>query len=354
MSAPRPNSRPRLRLRDPKLWVGLLITGVTVWLAVRGVSFADLAQDLRRADLLVLAAYSVPAYLAGLYVRALRWRHLTDAVQPIDTGPLFRATAVGFMVNNLVPLRVGEVVRAWMLSREVGASGAAILGTVLLERVIDAVVVCSLALLVLGSQAGGMAIGGPLMAAMVVPISLVITLRVAPESVVRAVSVVLGPFLPVSAVEWVQRLMRSFAGGLGSLRGGRHLFWIALHSLLIWGVLSVIPFYGALEALHVDLGSFGRALAASYTTLAAVGIAVALPSAPGFFGPYHFAARVALARFGLPDATALAVGTLAHAAFWVTVTLTGFAVLRFRRTSLDETLEAAGESPGKDPDPEHR
>ena len=154
LSAPRPSSRPRLRLRDPKLWVGLLITGVTVWLAVRGVSFADLARDLRRADLLVLAAYSVPAYLAGLYLRALRWRHLTDAVQPIDTGPLFRATAVGFMVNNLVPLRVGEVVRAWMLAREVGASGAAILGTVLLERVIDAAVVCSLALLVLGSQAG--------------------------------------------------------------------------------------------------------------------------------------------------------------------------------------------------------
>jgi uncharacterized membrane protein YbhN (UPF0104 family) len=85
-----------------------------------------------------------------------------------------------------------------------------------------------------------------------------------------------------------------------------------------------------------------------------VGIAVALPSAPGFFGPYHFAARVALARFGVADATALAVGTLAHAAFWVVVTLIGLAVLRFRHTSLDETLEAAAESPGKDPDPERR
>jgi hypothetical protein len=192
------------------------------------------------------------------------------------------------------------------------------------------------------------------MAAIVVPIALVITLRLAPESVVRAVSAVLGPFVPASAVEWVQKLLRSIAGGLGSLRGGRHLFWIAFHSFLIWGVLSVIPIYGALEALDVDLGSFGRAMAASYTTLAAVGIAVALPSAPGFFGPYHFAARLALARFGLPDATALAVGTLAHAAFWVTVTLAGLAVLRFRHTTLDETLEASSESPGKDPDPERR
>jgi uncharacterized protein (TIRG00374 family) len=354
LSAAQPSSKHRLSLRDPKLWVGLAITVVTVWLAVRGVSFEELVRDLRRANVLLLAAYSIPSYVAATYLRALRWRHLTDAVQPIETGPLFRATAVGFMVNNLVPLRVGEVVRAWMLSREVGASGAAILGTVLLERVIDAVVVCSLALLVLGTQAGGMAIGGPLLAAMVIPVSLVVTLRTAPEAVVRVVSTVLRPFLPVPGIEWIQRLLRSFAGGLGSLRGGRHLFWIALHSALIWGVFSVIPFYGALEALDVDLGSFSRALAASYTTLAAVGIAVALPSAPGFFGPYHFAARVALARFGLPDATALAVGTLAHATFWVIVTLMGLVVLRFRHTSLDETLEAAAESPGKDPDPERR
>ena len=278
-----------------------------------------------------------------------RWRHLTDAVQPIETGPLFRATAVGFMVNNLVPLRVGEVVRAWMLSREVGASGAAILGTVLLERVIDAVVVCSLALFVLGSQTGGIDYGGPLLAAIVVPIALVVLLRVAPEWMVRAVGAVLAPFLPESAVAGVQRLLRSFAEGLGSLRGGRHLFWIALHSFLIWGVASVLPIYGALQALHVEFASLEQALAASYTTLAAVGVAVALPSAPGFFGPYHFAARLALGRFGLPDTMALAVGTLAHATFWVVVTLTGLAVLRFRHASLDETLEAATGSPGKDP-----
>ncbi|MEN8182736.1 MAG: lysylphosphatidylglycerol synthase transmembrane domain-containing protein [Myxococcota bacterium] len=355
MSASPSAWRPRrLRLRDPKLWIGLVITGVTVWLAVRGVSFEDLARDLREANVLVLVAYSVPGYVGALYLRALRWRHLTDAVQPISRGPLFRATAVGFMVNNLVPLRVGEVVRAWMLAREVGASGAAILGTVILERVIDAVFVSSLALAVLGSQSGGVALAGPLLAAVAVPVSAVIALRVAPEQVVGLAGRTLLWALPERAVLWVQRLLRSFAEGLGSLRGGRHLFWIALHSVLIWGVFSVIPIYGALQALHVDLGSTSRQLSASYATLAAVGVAVALPSAPGFFGPYHYAARLALTRFGLPQATALAVGTLAHATFWVTVTLLGLAVLRFRHASLDETLEAAAEPAGKDPPAERR
>jgi uncharacterized membrane protein YbhN (UPF0104 family) len=82
-------------------------------------------------------------------------------------------------------------------------------------------------------------------------------------------------------------------------------------------------------------------VAASYVTLVAVGVAVALPSAPGFFGPYHYAARLALTRFGLDESTALAVGTLAHATFWVIITGAGLVVLRFRRTTLDATLEAA-------------
>jgi uncharacterized protein (TIRG00374 family) len=327
------------------VWIGLAITGITLWLALRGVSFRDLARDLRKADVVVLLAYSVPPYLVGLWLRALRWRHLTDAVQPIATGPLLRATAVGFMVNNLVPLRIGEVVRAWTLSRETGASGAAILGTVLLERLLDAVAVLALAFAILGTRDGAIPMESLLFVGLLLPLGAVALLRIAPERVVRATGWLRTFGVREAAVTGLQRVVRNVAEGLGSLRGGRHLFWIAWHTVWIWGVLSVIPFYGTLVALGVDLGSPMRNLAASYTTLVAVGIAVALPSAPGFFGPYHYAARLALGRFGLADSTALAVGTLAHATFWVIVTLAGFVALRFRRTSLDETLEAAASDP---------
>jgi uncharacterized membrane protein YbhN (UPF0104 family) len=249
------------------------------------------------------------------------------------------------MVNNLVPLRVGEVVRVWSLSRETGASGAALLGTVLLERLIDVIVVLGLAFVLLGSQGGALPLSGSVLAILVAPVGLVALLRFAPERGLGWVTLLRRFGLSEGLVEGLQRLLRSFADGLGSLRGGRHLFWIAFHSILIWGVVSPIPFFGTLEALHIDLGSLSREIAASYATLVAVGVAVALPSAPGFFGPFHFAARLALTRFGLDDSTALAVGTLAHAAFWVIVTGTGLVVLRFRRTSLDETLEAAQAEP---------
>jgi uncharacterized protein (TIRG00374 family) len=125
--------------------VGLAITVVFIWFVIRDVDFALVVATIREANLLLLVGLSVPSYLAVVQLRAMRWRHLTDPIQPIGVRPLFRATAVGFMANNIFPLRVGEVIRPWYLSREVGAPSAALFGTVILERVIDTVMVIVLA-----------------------------------------------------------------------------------------------------------------------------------------------------------------------------------------------------------------
>jgi uncharacterized protein (TIRG00374 family) len=128
------------RLLDPRLGVGLVVTAAALWFAFRGVDFAQLGRDVARANLWVLILPSVPAYLWTLYVRALRWQHLIGGVGEASTGALFRATSVGFMVNNVFPLRMGELVRAWQLARESKMSATAVFGTVVVERVIDAVV----------------------------------------------------------------------------------------------------------------------------------------------------------------------------------------------------------------------
>jgi len=155
-------------------------------------------------------------------------------------------------------------------------------------------------------------------------------------------------FLPERMGASVEGLVRRTGEGLGSLQGGSHLVWILFHTVLIWVVLGMLPFLAGFRALGIDLGPPRRELAAAFVTLTAVGIAVALPSAPGFFGPYHLAAREALARFGVGEELALALGTLSHALMWVTTSALGLAVLRFRATRLDELAEAASAS-GKGP-----
>lgn len=339
--------RRRPRWRDPWLWIAVVITVATIALALRDVSFGEVARDMGRASPLWLIGLGVPGQLAGVWLRARRWRHLTDALQPIPQGPLFRATAVGMMGNNLFPLRAGELLRAWLLARDTGAALAGIVGTIVLERVIDSLCFLGLAFAVIAfgvARHGGplAAAAGPLAAMAAVPLLAVLLLRAAPEAMVRLFERVLGPVLPAATTVSAAALLRRFAAGLGSLRGGAHLFWIAWHSVLLWGVSQMVPFLAGILALHLDLGGFGASLTAAYTTMIVVGIAVSVPSAPGFFGPYHLACREALSRFGVPDAEALAFGTLVHAVYWVTVTGLGLAVLRRRGGSL-AALEAAAE-----------
>lgn len=353
-----PAERPRApgsfrarRLRDPRIWLGLFVTVAAVWFALRDVDARALVAEFRRANLVLLLGLSVPAYLLVVYLRALRWRHLTDPIQPMPTRPLFRAVAIGFMANNVFPLRIGEFVRCWYLGRETGASPAAIFGTVILERVADTLMVILLALGALSIWGGGDHVAWRrgvllLLPVAAVPLAVLAWLRLDPHRVLRLASALLWP-LPQRLRATLLEQLRSFSRGLGALRGGAHVFWIAVDSVLIWLVASTIPMLAGFLALGIDLGSPSRLLVASWMLLAGVGIAVALPSAPGFFGVYHSACRLVLERFGISPEMAVALGTLCHAVFWFTLTGLGFAVLRSRHTSLGELDEASG--PGAPP-----
>ena len=340
-------------LRDPRVWVGLAITAVSLFWVLRGVDFRQIALEMGRADLLWLIPPSVAAYLVSIWVRALRWRHLTDGIAPIPPGPLFRAVSLSFLANNVFPLRLGEVIRAFALARETGLSTAAIFGTVIVERLLDIVTIIGLAALLLGL--GGAAVTGmdaravlPVLALVaLVPALGVAALRLAPGRTISLALALVGWALPGGLRDRLEDILRQVAAGLVCLRGGRHLFWLALHTVLLWGVLAPLPFAAALISLDIQLGSLEGLLLASFSMLVWIGAAVGLPSAPGFFGPYHAACVLALRPFGVPKELAVALGTLAHAVFWLTTTILGLAVLRRGRGSL-EGLEASAEA-GKDP-----
>lgn len=324
-----------------------------MWFALRDVDLRLVAAEFRRANLVVLLGLSVPSYVLVVWLRALRWRHLTNPIQEMPRAAMFRATAVGFLANNVFPLRMGEIVRSWYLGRECGVRPASIFGTVVIERVIDTTMVILLALAVLSFS------GGPdsgvwrtgllwLLPVALLPFAALFWLRIAPEQATALGSRLAGP-LPRGVRDFGRRQLANFTEGLGALRGGSHLLWIGLHTLAIWLFASTIPMLAGFLALDVEFDSLSDALAASWMTLAAVGIAVALPSAPGFFGVYHSACRLVLERFGMAPEMAVALGTLLHAVFWVTLTLVGFVVLRARHTRFEDLDRVAG---GAEPGPE--
>ncbi|MGI9591228.1 MAG: lysylphosphatidylglycerol synthase transmembrane domain-containing protein [Myxococcota bacterium] len=341
------------RWRDPRVWLGVAVTVFFLWLTLRDVPFAEVGRVMAGANWWLLVGLSVPLYALLVWLRALRWGHLTDPIQPIPRPSLARAVAVGFMANNVFPLRMGEVVRCWYLSREAGGSAAALFGTVILERIIDTIFVLLLVGIVVtwqGSSPDGVLVEGALLLLPValLPIAGLLLLKAAPEFVIRVVVTVLRPLPRLERL--AERLIRRLHEGLAALRGGRHLFWLFFHSAVLWLVVSPATILVGFLSLEIDLGSAVRLVEASWVTQAAVGVAVALPSAPGFFGLFHLACKIALLRFGVAPELAVAAGTLIHAMMWVTLTGMGLLVLRSRRTSLGEVegvAVAASESPSE-------
>ena len=169
-------------------------------------------------------------------------------------------------------------------------------------------------------------------------------MKLAPEWVLGVVRWLSKP-LPSRLADRLDSVIREFINGLGALSGGLHLFWIALHSALIWMVFSTIPFLIALVAFGVEMGSLWDLTVVSWALLATVGVAVSIPSAPGFFGTYQLAFKALLVEFGVDPALALAMGLLVWFIFWSSLTVLGLVVLRTRGTSFDELTRQAGKDP---------
>ncbi|MCP5045283.1 MAG: flippase-like domain-containing protein [bacterium] len=337
-----------------RFWFGIAVAALSIWYVARGIPIENVLEAMGQADLVLLFVISVPCYVVAAWVRALRWRYLTNPVADIGRAPLFRAQAIGFLVNNILPLRIGEFVRSWYLARQQGVSATSILGTVVVERVIDVVSVLLIAAASLTWAGRG---GDTLLArgtllllpAACVPVIGLVVIRVFPEQMITIARFVARP-LPERIGATLESLLERFAEGLESLTLGSHLGWILWHTIVIWLVLSTIPLLAGIYAFGLELGTPGETLMISWILLAAVGVAVAIPSTPGFFGTYQLAFNSVLERFGVTPAEALALGLLVWFVFWSTLVALGLLVLRSQRTSLGElTLHS-----GKDPETESR
>jgi hypothetical protein len=216
-----------------------------------------------------------------------------------------------------------------------------------LERALDIVTVLLLAggsIALLGASAGEgvMARGAVLMLpAAFVPIAGIAALRFAPAPVLRLVVWAMRP-LPARIAELVRANLERFTEGLAAISGGTHLIWILTHSLVIWLVLGTVPMLAGIVAFGIDLGGTQQLVLTSWLLLAAVGVAVAIPSAPGFVGPYQLAFVVVLEPLGVDPATCLALGLLVWFVFWCSFTFQGLIVMRVGGTSLAELTAASG------------
>ena len=122
-----------------QFWLGVLISIVFIWLALRGLRLEEFWDSVKQANYVWLLP-GIGVYFIGVWVRAWRWHYLLGPIKKIPTATMFPITTIGYMGNNIYPARAGEVLRAVILKRKEGVSVSASLATIIVERIFDGVV----------------------------------------------------------------------------------------------------------------------------------------------------------------------------------------------------------------------
>src|SRR5512138_3672704 len=122
-----------------QFWIGVLISIVFIWLALRGLRLNEFWGAVKKANYLWLIP-GIAVYFVGVWVRAWRWHYLLGPIKKIPTETMFPITTIGYMGNNIYPARAGEVLRAVILKRKEGVPISASLATIIVERIFDGVV----------------------------------------------------------------------------------------------------------------------------------------------------------------------------------------------------------------------
>lgn len=307
--------------------LGFVLSAFLLWWTLRDVSFAALREQMREANLpLLLLSAAVATSIFPL--RALRWRVILEPVAPgLPFGPLWRSTAIGMMVNNVVPARAGELARVFALTRETPRVGfAAGFASLAVDRVFDAVVLIAMlvaAMLAPSFPGESRILGQPASHYAVVfaigalgMLAALYAVVFAPDLIIRLYMAVARRLAPKLA-ERGRQLLLGFVEGLGALRSPtrflRVLFWTLLH----W-VVNALSFWLAFRAVGID-----APFAAAVFLQSLIAIGVALPSTPGFFGVFEGSAKVGLAVYGItgPKVVAWAFGY--HIFSFIPITLIG-------------------------------
>jgi uncharacterized protein (TIRG00374 family) len=279
--------------------------------------------------------------VAGIYARAFRWRWLFPPNAP--PPGIVPATMIGYMANNVLPLRAGEVVRIYTAARRLREAHALsatqafwlAAATVVIERVLDSValvLILSVLVFVTPVPARVEWAAGILLAIDVVGVALLVTMARAPHLGRR---VVVGlthrwPQLEHTALGMFDTAVR----GLDGIRNPAHALRIAAWTPVVW-ILPAAAAWTMFRAFHLELP-----LLAGWVVIAFVGIGISVPSAPGYFGVFHFATKLALELFGVEPSTALAYALIYHASAVIPITLLGWAYLIREHVSLGEVRRA--------------
>ena len=296
----------------------LFTVGLLVY-ALRGVDLGTLRSTLLEGELWVIAPFLI--LLAFFFFNsAQRWTLILRPFGRFSVRQVAPSMMIGFAGNNVLPLRIGELIRTVIFAKESGCSRSGVLMTLVVERALDLVgilLVFVTGAILLGELPPGWTYGLAIALAGILTLMTVLVLLGRFPNVSLGLWRRLSPSLPAVVAERGQTYLTELTRGLAALATPSTTAALLAQSLLRW--------YVAAALVWLSLAGYGVSVSPGVVMLV-VGVtaaAVSLPSVPGFVGPVQAAFVFALTPFGISQEVALAASILFLVGHWVPITLTG-------------------------------
>ena len=308
------------------------------------INVGELLEALADAQYLVLALLVGLLYL-GWWIRAWRWQMLAEPVKKVSASLSFSALMIGYMGNNVLPLRAGEFMRAYVVGKRTGMPMSSALATVVVERILDMLMlfICfALSMLFFPipevRKAGIIAI-----LATVVLLAFLLLLLFQREKALAIAEFCLKIF-PSKLRLSLLKIISDFAEGLEIFRQSKKFLQIIVWTVGMWGLYLVIMYislymFNLIEPEYKDIYEAPLVTAIVMLTVTTAGIGI--PSAPGAMGTYHAFCYFGMSQFNVPDEIGLSYAILMHLSNYLPMTLIGIFCLFKEGLKLTEITGAA-------------
>ena len=316
---------------NKKVILGILISVVLVYLSVRGIHFQDIVRDLRQIQLGYVALFLV-IVIAIQWLRSYRWGIILQPLEKIDQFSLFSVTSVGLLAIAAIPARLGELARPYLIAKRCTIKMSSALGTIIVERVLDSFSVLTIAVVVLllNDLPSWMMKSSILLFVLTLAIfCCIVGLIWRREKAIRIINRILIK-LPGKFANKIDELIHRFIDGFQCIVDIRLLLYLFFLSAVVW-LLDVLAIYVLLEAF-----GFTLPVMASFIVMIILVVGIAVPTAPGYIGSWHYSCILALGLFGIAKPEALSFAVVYHFLSMIIVVILGVIFLPFNKFSIPD------------------
>lgn len=312
-----------------KLIAGIIVSSVLIYLSFRGINFQEVADGLRTFKYIYVPSVLV-AMLLMHALRSFRWGLILSPIEKVDQFSLFSVSCVGFFAIVAIPARLGELVRPYLITKKTAINMSAALGTIFVERIFDSatillIFICALIFTPLPSWLIDASITFSLVTLII--LAVMIYAIVKREACLKILNRLIMTF-PEKYTLRLNRLIRQFIDGFSVIKDYTLILRIAFLSIMIW-LIGVAAIYILFLAFDLTLPP-----AAPFVLMFILIIGIAIPTAPGFVGNFHYFCILGLSLFGVAKSEALIFAVIYHFLSIGFVAVLGLAFLPFNRFSL--------------------